>query len=216
MMLGVTWARDWMRRTSRLVDAHRAELVELDRRIGDGDHGENLARGFGAVIVRLEAAPPPTHVSDVLLVAATTVMSTVGGASGPLYGTAFLRAARVTARESLDAQGVVAMLEACLDGVLQRGGAQVGDKTMVDAWAPAAEAAAEAANAGAGPVEVLQAATLAAREGATATAALTAAKGRASFLGERSVGVADPGATSTALIVGAAHDAAVAALRDAA
>lgn len=215
-MLSVTWALDWMRRTSQLVDAHRDELVELDRRIGDGDHGENLARGFRAVLARLEAAPPPALVSDVLLVAATTIMSTVGGASGPLYGTAFLRAARVTARESLDTQGVVAMLEACLDGVLQRGGAVAGDKTMVDAWAPAAEAAAAAANGGGGPVEVLRAATRAAREGAEASAGLTAVKGRASFLGERSVGVADPGAMSTVLIVEAAHDAAVTALRDAA
>src|SRR5690554_3556899 len=201
MTLGVAWALDWMRGTAALVEAHREELVELDRQIGDGDHGENLARGFATVVARLDELPaPPALVSDVLRVAATTIMSTVGGASGPLFGTAFLRASRVTARDTLDGQGVVAMLEACVDGAHQRGGAVVGDKTMVDALAPAAESAARAASGGAGPVEVLRAATTAARGGAESTAALTAVKGRASYLGERSVGVADPGAVSSALV----------------
>lgn len=217
MTLGVAWALEWMRSAAALVDAHRAELVELDRQIGDGDHGENLARGFATVVARLDELPArPALVSDVLRVAATTIMSTVGGASGPLYGTAFLRASRVTARESIDVHGVVAMLEACVDGANQRGGAAVGDKTMVDALAPAAESAARAAASGAGPVDVLRAAARAARAGAEATAGLTAVKGRASYLGERSVGVADPGAVSSALVIEAAYDAAVAARREAA
>jgi len=217
MTLGVTWALDWMRRAAALVDAHREELGELDRQIGDGDHGDNLARGLHAVLVRLEELDgPPAAVGEVMRIAATTLMSTVGGASGPLYGTAFLRASRVSARAELDSEGVVVLLEACLDGVRDRGGAAVGDKTMADAWSPAAEAAAEAADRGADPVEVLRAAALAARSGVAATAALTAVRGRASYLGELSVGVADPGAASTALVIEAAHDAAVAAMSRAA
>lgn len=217
MTLGVAWALDWMRGAAARVEHHKDELVELDRQIGDGDHGANLARGLATVVARLEElSSPPALVSDVLRVAATTVMSTVGGASGPLYGTAFLRAARVTARPELDPQGLVAMLEACVDGAHQRGGAVVGDKTMVDALAPAAEAAARAAAEGADVVGVLRAASLAARAGAESTAGLTAVKGRASYLGERSVGVADPGAVSSALVVEAAYEAAAAAMRRAA
>src|SRR5690606_15180990 len=102
------------RRTAVLVAAHRTELSELDRKIGDGDHGENLARGFAAVVAKLDAQPQqPALVGDVLRTAATTLMSTVGGASGPLYGTAFLRASRASSRVELDAQGVVVLLEAC-------------------------------------------------------------------------------------------------------
>jgi len=217
MTLGVTWALDWMRRTAALVVAHREELSELDRQIGDGDHGENLARGFTAVITKLDEQPTPLqHVGEVLRIAATTLMSTVGGASGPLYGTAFLRASRATARTELDAEGMVALLEACLEGVRDRGGAALGDKTMADAWFPAAEAAAQSAEHGATPVEVLRAATLAARRGVEATAQLAAVRGRASFLGDLSIGVADPGAASTALVIEAAHDAAVAAVSRAA
>jgi len=217
VVLSVTWAIDWMRRAAVLVDAHRTELSELDRKIGDGDHGDNLARGLAAVSAKLEApSQPPALVGDVLRTAATTLMSTVGGASGPLYGTALLRAARVSARAELDSQGVVVLLEACLEGVRDRGGAAVGDKTMLDAWAPAAEAAARAATQGASPAQVLRAAALAAREGTAGTALLTAVRGRASYLGEASVGVADPGAASTALVIEAAHDAAVATDRCAA
>lgn len=217
MTLGVSWALEWLRGAAALVEDHREELVELDRQIGDGDHGENLARGFATVVARLDDLPVrPELVSEVLIIAATTVMSTVGGASGPLFGTAFLRASRVTARGELDAPGVVALLEACVDGAHERGGAVVGDKTMVDALAPAADAAARAAAAGAGPVEVLRSAASAAHDGARSTAALTAVKGRASYLGERSVGVADPGAVSSALLVEAAYVAAVAAGRRAA
>lgn len=216
-MLGVSWTLDWMRRTAALVAAHRTELSELDRQIGDGDHGENLARGFAAVVARLDGSTePPRLVGEVLRTVATTLMSTVGGASGPLYGTAFLRASRASSRSEIDAQGVVVLLEACLEGVRDRGGADVGDKTMLDAWAPAAEAAARAAESGAGPVEVLHAAAVAARGGAQSTAQLAAVRGRASFLGELSVGVADPGATSTALVIEAAHEAALAASRRAA
>lgn len=206
MTLDVDWALRWMRTAAQVVAEHRAHLVELDRQIGDGDHGENLDRGFRAVLVRLDDAAPPEHVGDVLKLAATTLMSTVGGAAGPLYGTAFLRAAKATAVARLDARSTVAMLEAALDGVVARGKASTGEKTMVDAWSPAVAAAAEAAEAGADAGQVLAAAADAAAEGAAATEPMVATKGRASYLGERSAGHRDPGAESSALLLRAAAD----------
>ncbi len=205
MTLDVAWAQAWVRESTRVVTEHREELIELDRQIGDGDHGENMTRGFTAVLARLDALEePPQLVGDVLRLVATTLMSTVGGAAGPLYGTAYLRAAKATAVPELDSAGVVALLEACLEGVVARGKATVGEKTMVDAWSPAAEAAAAAAARGGAPAEVLAAAADAAEAGAAATIPLVATKGRASYLGERSAGHQDPGATSTALLLRAA------------
>lgn len=205
MTLDVAWAQAWVRESTRVVTEHREELIELDRQIGDGDHGENMTRGFTAVLARLDALEePPQLVGDVLRLVATTLMSTVGGAAGPLYGTAYLRAAKATAVPELDSAGVVALLEACLEGVVARGKATVGEKTMVDAWSPAAEAAAAAAARGGAPAEVLAAAADAAEAGAVATIPLVATKGRASYLGERSAGHQDPGATSTALLLRAA------------
>lgn len=207
MTVDVDWAVRWMRAAAQVVAEQRAHLVELDRQIGDGDHGENLHRGFRAVLVRLDEAPePPAQVGDVLKLAATTLMSTVGGAAGPLYGTAFLRAAKATAAERLDARGVVAMLEAALDGIVARGKATTGEKTMVDAWSPAVAAAAEAAEQGADTAQVLAAAAAAAAEGAAATEPMVATKGRASYLGERSAGHRDPGAESSALLLRVAAD----------
>ncbi|MFC8190435.1 dihydroxyacetone kinase subunit DhaL [Cellulomonas sp. NPDC057328] len=212
MTLDVAWALDWVRRSAATVTEHRDELVELDRLIGDGDHGENLARGFAAVVGRLEALPePPAQVGDVLRLVATTLMSTVGGAAGPLYGTAYLRASKATATGVLDSDGVVAMLEAALDGVVTRGRAGPGEKTMVDAWTPAVAAAVEAADQGAPPSEVLASAARAAHDGAEATVPLVATKGRASYLGERSAGHLDPGARSSELLLVAAAEAAAAA-----
>lgn len=208
-MLDVTWALDWVRRTAQVVTENRAHLIELDRQIGDGDHGENLYRGFTAVLGRLDALEaPPEHVGDVLKIVATTLMSTVGGAAGPLYGTAYLRAAKVTGTAELDGDGVVALLEAALEGIVARGKAQPGEKTMVDAWHPAAQAAHRSAEGGADPVAVLLAAADAAEAGAVATDPLVATKGRASYLGERSAGHRDPGAASSALVLRAAADAA--------
>jgi dihydroxyacetone kinase-like protein len=147
----------------------------------------------------------------VLRLVATTLMSTVGGAAGPLYGTAFLRAAKAAAATDLDASAVVALLEAALDGILTRGAATPGEKTMVDAWAPAVDAAVAAADNGASPAAVLAAAGVAAEAGALATIPLVATKGRASFLGARSAGHLDPGARSSELILRAAAEAAAAA-----
>ncbi|MCK9795664.1 dihydroxyacetone kinase subunit DhaL [Isoptericola sp. 4D.3] len=211
MGLDVAWAERWVRRTADVVAEERDHLTELDRQIGDGDHGENLHRGFQAVVAKFDepAAQERTQVGDVLMLVATTLMSKVGGASGPLYGTAFLRAAKRSARPSVDESGVVVLLEAALEGVTSRGKAKVGEKTMVDALAPAVEAATAAADAGHDPVEVLRAAAKAADAGATGTIPLVATKGRASYLGERSAGHEDPGARSTALLLGAALGAAL-------
>jgi len=210
VVLDVDWAIAWVRLTAVEVAARRDELVELDRQIGDGDHGENLDRGFRAVVARLDALEePPTTVGEVLRLVATTVMSTVGGAAGALYGTAYLSASRVTAVPVLDSSGTVGLLEAALDGVVRRGKARVGEKTMVDAWSPAVEAARRAAGrAGLRPAELLVVAAEAAEAGAVATDPLMATKGRASYLGERSRGHRDPGAVSSALIVRAAASAA--------
>ena len=205
MTLDVAWAVDWTRRTADEVFARRSELNELDRQIGDGDHGENMARGFTAVIARLDALEEPLgQVGDVLKLIATTLMSKVGGAAGPLYGTAYLRAAKVTAVPTLDATAVVAMLEAALEGIVARGKATTGEKTMVDAWTPAVEASVAAAGGGADAAAILIMAASAAELGAVATIPLVATKGRASYLGERSAGHQDPGATSVTMLVSAA------------
>src|SRR5450830_1616989 len=205
MRVDVTWATAWVRGSARTVFEHRDELIELDRQIGDGDHGENLARGFTAVLTRLDALETaPGDIGEVLRLVATTLMSTVGGAAGPLYGTAYLRAAKVTGFPELDSAGVVAGLE----GIVVRGKASPGEKTMVDAWTPAVAAAVAAAAAGAEPDRVLAEAAEAAELGAVATIPLLATKGRASYLGERSIGHQDPGATSSALIL---REAAIAA-----
>lgn len=188
-----------------MIVSSRDELTELDRQIGDGDHGENLNRGFQAVVAKLDGLEEqPAQIGDVLKLVATTLMSSVGGASGPLYGTAFLRAAKVTGLTELDSSAVVALLEGALEGITARGKAVPGEKTMVDAWQPAVDAAVEAANSGSDPAGVLEAALAAAEAGALATVPMLATKGRASYLGERSVGHQDPGATSTVVILRAA------------
>lgn len=204
--LSVAWAEAWIRDAQAVLAEHRMELIDLDRAIGDGDHGENMDRGFKAVVAKLDEGGI-ADVQGVLKVVASTLMSKVGGAAGPLYGTAFLRAAKASEGD-LDSNGVVAMIEGALDGIVSRGKATTGEKTMVDAWTPALEAAKAAAEGGASPAATLRAAADAAASGAEATIPLQATKGRASYLGERSIGHQDPGATSTAYILGAAADAA--------
>ena len=192
---------------------HRAELTQLDQEIGDGDHGENLARGFSAVLSRVadpdaavaQAATAPAEPGppgEVLRLVATTLISTVGGASGPLLGTAFLRAATVVGGAAeLTPELVAQALTAARDGVTARGKAEAGDKTMVDALGPAAVAATAAAEAGADVPRVLAAAAEAAAAGAQATVELRARRGRASYLGERSIGHIDPGARGVAYLL---------------
>ncbi|MBP2476814.1 dihydroxyacetone kinase-like protein [Crossiella equi] len=192
---------DALRHAAEVVVAHRDELVELDRAIGDADHGENLRRGFTAVLSTVDGGGWASP-AEVLKSVAKTLISTVGGAAGPLYGTAFLRAATaVDGRSELDGAAVAAALRAAVDGVVARGKAEPGDKTMVDALSPAADAARTAADGGAGTAEVLLAAAEAAERGAAATEPLVARKGRASYLGERSAGHLDPGARSSSLLL---------------
>ncbi|MGW1677781.1 dihydroxyacetone kinase subunit DhaL [Saccharopolyspora sp. NPDC002376] len=197
-----------LRAGAATVAEHRDELIELDRAIGDADHGENMDRGFRAVVAKVDTAAPETP-GAVLKLCATVLISTVGGASGPLYGTAFLRAAAAVGDETdLDGAAVAKAIKAGLEGVVARGKAVAEDKTMVDALIPAVEAAKSAAESGEGPAKVLAAAADAAHQGAQATEPLVARKGRASYLGERSAGHVDPGARSTALLLTAFAEAA--------
>lgn len=198
------WTRRWIEAIAAQVAARKSELTALDRAIGDGDHGENLDRGFQAVLGKLDGLDAEPTPGAVLKLVATTLISTVGGAAGPLYGTAFLKGAMAAGdREQLDAAALVEVLGAARDGIVARGKAEPNDKTMVDAWSPAVEAAADA---GDDVRSVLEAAASAAAEGAVATEPLVAHKGRASYLGERAVGHRDPGAESSALMLRAAAD----------
>jgi dihydroxyacetone kinase-like protein len=186
------------------MEEHRKHLTQLDSAIGDGDHGNNMHRGFQAALERLEGTNPQTP-TDALKAVSMALVNKVGGAAGPLYGTAFLRASTaLSSKEDLSPEDVAGALEAALGGIKQRGKAEVGDKTIVDALEPAVGAAKEAASSGGGAGEVFRAAAEAAGEGAEATVSLTARRGRASYLGPRSAGHMDPGARSTYLLLDAA------------
>ncbi|MEV8504836.1 dihydroxyacetone kinase subunit DhaL [Actinoplanes sp. NPDC051475] len=194
----------WLREFARLVAENRARLTELDAAIGDADHGANMDRGMTAVVAAYDEAPPATP-AELLKRTGLTLVSKVGGASGPLYGTAFLRmAAAAGDAATLDAPAFAKVLRAGLEGVLARGKAEAGDKTMVDALAPAVDALDAALAAGQPLREALKATVRAAEEGRDATIPLVARKGRASYLGERSAGHQDPGATSATLLLTAA------------
>ncbi|MGH3828872.1 MAG: dihydroxyacetone kinase subunit DhaL [Pseudonocardiaceae bacterium] len=194
----------WIREFRRAIVVNKGLLTRLDSAIGDGDHGINLDRGFAVVVAALDSQLPE-HASELLRDVAMTVMSAVGGASGALYGTFFLRMATAAgAQRSLSALEFARVLRAGLDGVCQRGKVAAGDKTMVDALAPAIDALDVALAGGAGLGAALRSAAAAAEAGRDATALLPARGGRASFLGERSVGHQDPGATSAALLIAAA------------
>ncbi|WP_426515291.1 dihydroxyacetone kinase subunit DhaL [Diaminobutyricibacter sp. McL0618] len=205
MKLDTTWIETWMGASAAAIAENKALLNHLDREIGDGDHGENMDRGLTAVVPALAALPDDATPAAALRSVAMTLISTVGGASGPLYGTAFLKAAEPLGDgPELDGTVVVAMLTAARDGIVSRGKAESGDKTMVDAWTPAVDAARAAAAEGASPGAILDSAAAAAEAGAVATEPMVARKGRASYLGERSAGHRDPGAQSTAIILRAA------------
>ncbi|WP_062131840.1 dihydroxyacetone kinase subunit DhaL [Demequina aestuarii] len=193
-------AKDWLARFGTAVQEHKAHLTELDSAIGDADHGSNMARGMTAVNDAV-AGSAPAALDEMFKSVGMTLVSSVGGASGPLYGTFFLRfgvAAGET--DSIDAAGLLATLQAGLGGITDRGKAEAGDKTMVDAMAPALDAFAASLADGGGLADAARAAATAAAEGRDATAPLVARKGRASYLGERSVGHVDPGAASTAML----------------
>ncbi|WP_300605477.1 dihydroxyacetone kinase subunit DhaL [Trebonia sp.] len=219
--------RAWIVSAAGVIEANRDHLTQLDAAIGDADHGVNLARGFAAVTAALEGpaetdapatpgaqGPPgasdaPANPGAVLTLTGSTLISTVGGASGPLYGVAFRRAGKALgAAVTVDLPSLADALEAALAGVQQLGGAREGDKTMVDALAPATRAFGKAIADGAQAADALSALAEAAAAGAAATISMQARKGRASYLGPRSVGHEDPGAASTALILAALRDVA--------
>ncbi|MFE6479094.1 dihydroxyacetone kinase subunit DhaL [Streptomyces rochei] len=197
-MLDADFFRRWMTAATALVDREAERLTALDSPIGDADHGSNLQRGFTAVAATLEKEPPGTP-GAVLTLAGRQLISTVGGASGPLYGTLLRRTGKALGDAAeVSAEQLAEALRTGVDAVRALGGAQPGDKTMVDALVPAVDALAES----------FAAARTAADEGARATTPLQARKGRASYLGERSIGHQDPGATSAALLFAALEEAA--------
>ncbi len=199
----------WMNGAAAAIRAQRDFLTQLDAAIGDGDHGANMDRGFAAVQATLaehdRGDDAPGHL---LSLAGRTLISTVGGASGPLWGTALKEAGRALGdRAVLDGSGLAAALDAATDGVIALGAAVPGDKTMVDALLPAVRALRTGVQNGEPLVAAVRAAAEAAELGARATVPLRARKGRASYLGERSIGHQDPGATSVALVMRALEQA---------
>jgi dihydroxyacetone kinase-like protein len=196
----------WIRRFAAEVDEHRAELVKLDTAIGDGDHGTNLDRGMRKAVEKLDDGGDDIGAS--LKAVGMALVSSVGGAAGPLYGTLFLRmGGTANGSADLDVTTWADAFAAGLQGVQARGKAQLGDKTMVDALAPAVEELRRAAAEGASPAEAARRAADAAEEGMQATVPMEARRGRASYLGPRSVGHQDPGATSTYLLLRSAAEA---------
>ncbi|MRH86452.1 dihydroxyacetone kinase subunit L [Nocardia sp. SYP-A9097] len=198
-------AAAWIRDFAALIDTHADELTALDAAIGDADHGTNMRRGMAAAVAALDDSAPDSP-AEVYKQTAMVLIRTIGGASGPLYGTFFLRfgAAIDSGSGTVD---FARAFRAGLEGVIARGKAEPGDKTMVDALIPAAEALDKQVAAGSSETEAFEAASLAAESGRDATTPLIARKGRASYLGERSAGHQDPGATSAALLVRAARQA---------
>jgi dihydroxyacetone kinase-like protein len=214
----------WLRLAADRIHDQAAALTALDQAIGDGDHGTNMDRGFNGIRGLLDAGRPEGDDDQAiaaarLRTAGRTLISTVGGAAGPLYGTALMRAGGAVAAGPPDGAGagsvsgalVVAALDAAITGIQQLGKASPGEKTMLDALVPAVEAGRAALAAGSDGAAVANAMAAAAEAGALATIPLLATKGRASYLGERSVGHQDPGATSSALLLRALADAAAGA-----
>jgi phosphoenolpyruvate---glycerone phosphotransferase subunit DhaL len=194
----------WLAEAGAQIDAESDYLTQLDAAIGDGDHGTNMRRGFEAVGKALAGQGEGTPPGRLLVVAGKTLVATVGGASGPLWGSALRRAGRALGdAEAFDGSQLAFALDAAIEGVVELGAAAPGDKTMVDALVPAARALHDALDAGLSLEQAARAAADAAREGAEATTPMQARKGRASYLGERSIGHQDPGATSAAIIIAA-------------
>ncbi|WP_328335063.1 dihydroxyacetone kinase subunit DhaL [Kribbella sp. NBC_00382] len=198
--MGVENFANWLREASGVFHENAAYLTELDSAIGDADHGSNMDRGFAAVVAVLDESSF-SSVDELMKKAGMTLVSKVGGASGPLYGTFFLRFGAALAGAEITPASVGDALKAGVGGILARGKAELGDKTMYDAWAPALEAYDSAVAGGADLGGALTAAAEAAAKGRDATTPLVARKGRASYLGERSAGHQDPGATSTTLLL---------------
>jgi dihydroxyacetone kinase-like protein len=197
----------WIREYARVIGENTQHLSDLDAAIGDADHGINMERGMSAVLAALDEATP-TDMSALCKQVGMTLVKSVGGASGPLYGTFFLRmAGALGPGDSVDAADFAKALRAGVEGVVQRGRAEAGDKTMFDALAPALDALDAALASGEDLSAALADATVAAEKGRDATESMVARKGRASYLGQRSVGHIDPGATSAAMLIAAAAQA---------
>lgn len=193
----------WLEKTAAVLQENKNYLTELDSAIGDADHGINMDRGFKKVMEKLPTVSDK-DIGNILKTIGMTLISSVGGASGPLYGTFFMRSGMVmAAKEELSDEDLFELLQAGVEGILQRGRPNLEDKTMYDAWAPALEAMKEALSSGKETVVVLETAVAAAEQGMKNTIPLQARKGRASYLGERSIGHQDPGATSSYLILNA-------------
>jgi phosphoenolpyruvate---glycerone phosphotransferase subunit DhaL len=196
--------RSWLAASAAVLHEQRDYLTQLDAAIGDADHGTNMDRGFTAVVAKLEETDGPVSPGRLLVTAGGTLVSTVGGASGPLWGTALRRAGRALGdADEFGSDELASALDAALEGVVELGAAQEGEKTMVDALGPAVRTLRESLAGGASLSDAVHAAFEASEEGMRATVPLQASKGRASYLGERSIGHQDPGATSTTLILGA-------------
>ena len=201
MSIGASDVRAWIGDYAAAVAEHRVELVRLDTAIGDGDHGTNMDRGMKAVVEKLEATEGD-DIGALLKTVGMTLVSKVGGAAGPLYGTLFLQLGTATAgKTELELDDWAAALDAAISGVKARGKAELEDKTMIDALVPALEALKAKAAEGADLGDALRASADAAEQGRDATTPLEARRGRASYLGPRSVGHQDPGATSSALLL---------------
>lgn len=189
---------------NRIIE-NKDTLTDLDREIGDADHGVNMARGFSAVIDKVPQDNP--DIGAVLKKAGMTLLSTVGGASGPLYGTAYMEAAKVlTGKETLTKEDFASALNAAIVGIQKRGRSEKGEKTMLDALVPALEAYEKTLAEGGGFADGLDRACTAAGEGVEYTKTIAATKGRASYLGDRSIGHQDPGATSAKITLEAIRD----------
>ncbi len=197
----------WLSTTAAVMQENKAYLTELDSPIGDADHGINMDRGFRKVLEKLPEVADK-DIGNILKTTGMTLISSVGGASGPLYGTFFMRGGMaVDSKEELTGDDLATMLQAAVDGLIQRGRAQAGDKTMVDAWLPALKVLREALDKdGEDTLTALGEAVAAAEQGMKDTIPLQAKKGRASYLGERSIGHQDPGATSSYLMLKALND----------
>ena len=194
----------WMHACAASIAEQRDYLTQLDAAIGDADHGANMTRGFTAVEAKLDGLDSGVAPGKALMQAGSTLVSTVGGASGPLWGSALRRAGKALGEsETFEAADLVAALDAALHGIVELGAAEPGDKTIVDALGPAVSTLRAGVEAGRPLTEAVADARAAAEEGMRATIPMQARKGRASYLGERSVGHQDPGATSTALIMAA-------------
>ena len=193
----------WLEATAAVLEANKGYLTDLDSAIGDADHGTNMDRGFKKVMEKLPTVADK-DIGNILKTVGMTLISSVGGASGPLYGTFYMRGGMAAdAKEELDNEDLVNVLQGAVDGIILRGRAQPGDKTMVDALLPALDALKAAVAEGQGAADARAAAVAAAEQGMKDTIPLQARKGRASYLGERSIGHQDPGATSSYLILNA-------------